>query len=471
MQTLERIHTWAKACPDRIAYCYSDRSLSYAGLWDGAERLAAALRGREAPRVILYGGKEPEMLVGMLACLLAGKTYVPVSDDTPSERFDQILGLAQPCMVLTAGMKLLSADAHQINRLPDPALGEIPAEPELPAYLIFTSGSTGAPKGVPISRKNLDHFSEWICQLEPMKLPAPARVMNQASFSFDLSVADLYYSLCGGHTLFGLPKSAASDPAEIYAFLRENAIEASVCTPTFLKLCLLEPSFRAENLPSLKVVYSCGETLETGTAAKLLERFPQLRLINAYGPTEATSAVCAVEITSEMLFGNRPLPVGRLDNAACEITLSEDEIILKGESVFSGYFDGSMGGYFMENGLASYRTGDLGSIEGEFLYCKGRRDRQIKWKGYRIELDEIEQVIQGVPGVINCAVVAKRTNTGVVRLIKAFLVLEAGRNLDQIRKELALKLPDYMIPKSMVQTDQIPETENGKTDRKRLEAL
>lgn len=471
MHTLERIHNWAKLAPNRIAYCGAGRSLSYAALWDGAERLAGALSGKSADRVILYGEKEPELLMAMLGCLLAGKTYVPVSDDTPRERFAQLLCSTQPCLVWFADARPPVGDAVGISSLLFARSYPLSCEQEhvQPAYLIFTSGSTGKPKGVPISRQNLDHFSSWICCLEPMRLQAPARVLNQASFQFDLSVADIYYSLCSGHTLFGLPKCAFSDPARIYAFLQSNDIEAAVCTPTFLKLCLLEPTFREQMLPSLRLIYSCGETLEVGTAARLLERFPGLRLINAYGPTEATSAVCAVEITKDMLTDASGLPVGRLSDAACRIEISHEEIILKGKSVFSGYLNADDRGIDSENGVSCFHTGDLGLIAGDLLYCKGRRDRQIKWKGYRIELDEIEQAILSVPGVSNCAVITRRTETGVVRLIKAFVVMETDLTVEALRQKISEKLPQYMIPKSIERIDAIPVTGNGKTDRRRLE--
>lgn len=474
MQTLDRIRAWAETFPDRTAYCSPGGSLTYGALWAGAARLSSALRALPEDRMILFGAKEPEMVIGILGCLLAGKTYIPLSDDTPSERVQRIAEAIRPCRLLTAGKTLPGAASLRIGRLlkdPPPAASAWARPADRPAYIIFTSGSTGVPKGVPISRGNLDHFVRWISGLEPLRLEPPARVLNQARFSFDLSVADLYFSLCGGHTLYALPADTGADPARLTEYMRDSRIEAAVCTPTFLKLCLIDPEFKRGCLPSLRVVYSCGETLEPGTARKLLQRFPDLRLLNAYGPTEATSAVCAAEITAAILEENRPLPVGELDHAACEITLTDGEITLKGNSVFSGYFDGSSGGYYEEGGRPCFRTGDLGWIEGNRLYCKGRRDRQIKWKGYRIELDEIEQTILTVPGVTNAAVCAKRNEEGVVRLIKAFVVLESGMTAEALRQRLRNQLPPYMIPKSITETDAIPINANGKIDRKRLEEL
>lgn len=473
MQILSKLRGWAASAPDRTAYIGADRRISYGELWQAAARLAAALTRYDAPAALLYGEKEPEILIGIVACLLAGKAYVPVSPQTPPERLGQILQALGDCPVLCGETDCPAPESISIRALLDAegaVLCPAPDESGL-AYIIFTSGSTGVPKGVPISRKNLDHFAAWISALRPMQLPAPARVLNQASFSFDLSTADLCYALCGGHTLYGMDPRLPEAPEALLAFLRENELQVLVCTPTFLKLCLTDRSFCGESLPALRVVYSCGEVLENAAAEKLLRRFPGLRLLNAYGPTEATSAVCAVEITPELAAAPEALPVGVLIDAACEIRISEGEIVLKGDSVFAGYLDGSAGGSFQEQGTPCFRTGDLGSIQNGLLYCHGRGDRQIKWKGYRIELDEVEQAIGSLNGVANCAVVAKKNEAGIVRLVKAFVVPEGELTVEALRRNLAQKLPAYMLPKSIQFLEELPVTKNGKTDRRKLEEL
>ena len=275
--------------------------------------------------------------------------------------------------------------------------------------------------------------------------------------------------------LLALDPALTSDPAGLHNFWKNSGINVAVCTPTFLKLCLTDPEFSASGIPSLRTVYSCGERLDSALAARLLHRFPDLSLINAYGPTEATSAVCAVTITKEMTEAEL-LPAGELSTAACEIVIDEGEIVLKGKSVFSGYLDSVKGGWFLENGKNCYRTGDLGKIQEGYLYCIGRMDRQIKWKGYRIELDEIEHVMSTLPGVQSCAVVAKHAPSGEVRAIKAYVVpteeedryAVSGRE-QALRILLADKLPPYMLPKTIEYVDALPVNANGKTDRKELE--
>ncbi len=480
MMTIERIRRQAAQHPERTAYRFRGSTLTYGELLDRAGALAGALQARRCRTCVLYGGKEPEMPTAILGCLLGGVTYVPVSEATPKERLRRIL--------LASGADcVISSRPPQSDLVPWLSLQELLSfgaglssapEPFGPAYIIFTSGSTGEPKGVPISRENLDNFTDWITSIPELTGETVCRVLNQASFSFDLSVADLYYAFCGGHELVALDPALTADPAGLHEFWRNGSINVSVCTPTFLKLCLTDPEFDSRHLPDLRTVYSCGESLPSAVAAKLLQRFPELSLINAYGPTEATSAVCAVTITKQTTQ-QEILPAGEIASAACEIIIEDGEIVLKGRSVFSGYLGALNGGWYREKGRNCFRTGDLGEIRDGYLYCTGRKDRQIKWKGYRIELDEIEQTIDALPGVRSCAVIAKRSPTGEVRTVKAFVEPEEnslcityvnGREED-LRSALAEKLPAYMLPKTIVFMEKLPVTPNGKLDRKILEEM
>lgn len=476
MQTLNKIRTWAETSPDRIAYEYGHWRLTYGALWKLASDLAGALAGLETRRVILYGQKEPELIAGMLGCLLSGKAYVPVTDTIPRDRFLQICTATGAGLVLSEGEEvdcglpwrsaagLIAEAAVSTRTLPS-------AKPEDTAYIMFTSGSTGVPKGVPISRENLDHFTGWISGLQGLKDLEGGRVLNQAGFSFDLSVADLYFSLCGGHTLVGLPTELTGDPAALYAFLRRSACHLMVCTPTFLKLCLLAEDFDAAHISTLGFVYSCGEPLERTTAARLLARFPDCCLINAYGPTEATSAVCGLRITKQMTESEQLLPVGRISTAACTIEIRDGEIVLQGKSVFSGYLNADNSNLYPEKGIYTYRTGDLGRIRDDLLYCLGRKDRQVKWMGYRIEPEELECHLAALPEVEACAVIPKLRAGGTVQMLQAYVVLRPGGTPEQVKKALSAKVPAYMIPKRIISIPSMPVNQNGKTDRKALEEI
>ena len=434
---LDKIAENAEKYPLRTAYRVNGRSITYRELWEKAKEKAQTLRkGGKAP-FIIYDTKEIETFIDIVACLLAGRPYVPIRYTTPPERVKEIIKTIQTCEIKDGT-----------------------------AYIIFTSGSTGKPKGVPVSTGNLDNFAQWISTLKPLAEYAGCNVLNQASFSFDLSVADMYYSLFNGHSLIEMDLDPAEEYSDIIPLFVREKINVAMLTPTFIRLCLLDESFSASNCPELRCIYSCGEVLDKKTARKLLDRFPSLRLINAYGPTEATSAVSGIVITEAMLQDDRPLPVGDMNTNATEIAIYDDEIVLKGKSVSPGYLGGLDGGFFTENGMQCYRTGDLGYIHDGRLYCLGRRDSQIKYKGYRIELMDIENNIAVIPGVLECAV------TGSSKTVKAFVVTEKNEyDSCYIKAELKKRVPDYMIPRTIEILDKLPMNQNGKIDRKELAEL
>ena len=440
---LEKIAESVEKYPLRTAYKVGDKSIIYRELWEKANAKAGQLREEGKGPVILYDTEEIETFTTIVACLLAGRPYVPINRTTPPQRVEEITKAIQTSDIA-----------------------------EDTAYIIFTSGSTGKPKGVPISTENLDNFTQWISVLKPLSEYAGCNVLNQASFSFDLSVADMYYSLCNGHSLIEMDLDAAEEYSGIVSLFAQEKINVAMLTPTFIRLCLLDESFCAEKCTELKCIYSCGELLDKKTARKLLSRFPSLKLINAYGPTEATSAVSGIVITEAMLQDDRPLPVGDMKTNAVDIVIDDGKIVLKGKSVSQGYLGGLNGGFFSENGLQCYRTGDLGYIHEGMLYCTGRKDSQVKYNGYRIELMDIENNIISIPGILECAVIAKYTENNTVKTIKAFVTAETkALNPAYIRNELSKKIPGYMIPRTIEILDRLPVNQNGKIDRKALTEL
>ncbi len=464
---LERFEAAAAASPEKTAYTGCGRSVSYGFLIREATFYGEMLRRQGTGPVLLYGTKEPEMVVAMLACLYAGRPYVPIHPASPAARVERIRALTGSGILI----RTVPAEACPAEGISLASLKGFADDPPLPqrgdtAYIIFTSGSTGEPKGVPISVSNLETFTQWICSLEPLRSYRAVHVMNQASFSFDLSVADLYYSLCGGHTLIGLDREITADYEGVFGLLRQA--EVAVATPTFIRLCLLDPSFRADRFPRLGCVYLCGEALDPATVRRLFAAFPSLCVLNAYGPTEATSAVSAIRITPEMAAGDGILPVGRVGSFATQVEIRDGEIVLRGDSVFGGYLSGGPGGFFTEDGVPCYRTGDLGFIRDGLLYCAGRKDDQIKWKGYRIELGEIEAALNREPCVQAAAVVAKRNADGTVKTVRAYVVPRGSFDAKALRQALLRDLPAYMLPRSIEAIDALPVNRNGKIDRKAL---
>lgn len=448
--------------PNRIAYRVNNDSITYGELWNKANFNADLLKRQGTSPVIIYGHKEINVVISILSCIIANRTYVPIGLCTPLYRIKKIIELTNSNLLLTErNISIENTECISINELTKYKSKTINAFDNNIVYIIFTSGSTGEPKGVPISKDNLNNFITWENSLEPLCNYKNINVLNQASFSFDLSVADFYYSLCNGHTLIALDNDIQEDYDETFKVFKD--IDVAVMTPSFMKMCLINNDFNFKNYPNFKCVYFCGEQLEVKTVKKIFEDFPELQIINAYGPTEATSAVSAKLITKDMLEEDI-LPVGEVGNFATDIIIDNDEIVLKGKSVFQGYLGNSER---KESKDTFYRTGDIGYIKDGNLYCKGRKDNQVKYLGYRIELNDIENNLLKINDVKDCAVIAKYNSNNIVKTIKAFVV--TSKDKKYIKDELSKLLPHYMIPKTIVLMNRLPINQNGKIDRKALE--
>ncbi len=461
---INRIKEIVENNPNKKAYVVNNESITYNNLWNDANKYSDLLKRQGTSPIIIYGHKEINMIISILSCILANRTYIPIGPCTPIYRIKQIINQTGSELILTDRELDIDIDICKLEELDKYQSNDIKENSNEIVYIIFTSGSTGDPKGVPISKENLNNFITWENNIYPLSEYKDINVLNQASFSFDLSVADLFYSLCNGHTLIALDNDIKEDYEGTFEILKK--VNVTFTTPSFMKMCLINNDFNYNNYPNLKCTYFCGEKLETKTVRKLFEAFPNINIINAYGPTEATSAVSSILITKDMLT-NDLLPVGEVNKFATDILIENDEIILKGKSVFSGYLGNYLGGFYKDNNINCYKTGDIGYIKDNKLYCKGRKDNQIKYLGYRIELDDIENNINKIKDVKECAVIAKYNEQKTVKSIKAFVV--TNKDKDYIKDELNKLLPHYMIPKSIIIKDKLPINQNGKIDRKKLE--
>lgn len=464
---IEKLLKSARDNPYKIAYKIDDEKITYKELYSKSLYYSNLLKREGNKPVILYGHKEINMIIGIISCILANRTYIPVELGTPSERIKEIMKISDASLVLT-NHRIENIKTTRLSTLENYKDKSIIENDNDIVYIIFTSGSTGVPKGVPISKENLDNFVRWISHNSTLSKYKGIKVLNNASFSFDLSVADLFYSLCNGHTLVAYSFNVVNDYDKIFEVYKKERIVFSVLTPTIAKLTLLNPNFNANNYPYLECLYFCGEQLDKSLVNKIIGAFPKIKILNAYGPTEATSAVSMIRIKKNMLDKDY-LPVGEVDKSATDIEIKSKEILLKGKSVFNGYLGMKSRNHYKENGVNCYKTGDVGFIDDNELYCLGRKDHQIKYKGFRIELGEIENQLKSINKVKDAIVLSKQNDLGVITTIKAYVITRLTE--EEIKNELRKTLPYYMIPKSFVFLKRFPINKNGKVDRKELSKL
>lgn len=483
MNLIERIDHWGEVTPRKVAQVSGDRSLTYGALRTRSDSVASylvrTLRNDGSPVAVL-GHREPEMLIAFLASVKAGHPYIPIDTALPSHRIAKIIASAGAKVVLTPESMAATKEVRTPLRYP----GLNPADPY---YIIFTSGSSGEPKGVSITLDCLTTFVDWMLA-EHSFLTSEETFLNQAPFSFDLSVMDLYLSLVTGGTLFSVSRDLLADPKRLYQQLTTSGITTWVSTPSFAQMCLAERGFGRAMLPHLRRFLFCGETLAPEIAAQLLSRFPEAQVWNTYGPTEATVATTSVRVDRALLERYSPLPVGFpmpgttitvTDADGAPVTPGErGEIIIAGKNVSPGYFgrtDLTDRSFFQAGEKRAYRTGDWGRFRDGMLFFEGRMDHQIKLNGYRIELGDLEANLRALPGVRDAAVILK-TKNGVGQSLTAFLILSEPPTTSDfetgnaIRRQLAERLPSYMLPKKFRFVETFPRTENGKTDREKLAA-
>src|SRR6266487_6292343 len=481
MKLIERIDRWAAVGPEATAHISDGRTLTYGELRRHSDALACHLTerlGEDRRPIAVLGHREPEMLIAFLGAVKSGRPYVPLDTALPQQRIDKILATSGAALTLTP------EDTAQFSASNAPTPANRVGRDD-PFYILFTSGSTGEPKGVIITLACLEHFLAWMIA-EQRFTELGETFLNQAPFSFDLSVMDLYCSLVTGGTLFSISRDLVANPKMLYRAIANSGVTTWVSTPSFAQMCLVEEKFGEAMLPRVRRFLFCGETLAPQTAARLLKRFPGAEVWNTYGPTEATVATTSVRIDHTILEKYSPLPVGRVmpgteifvvnENREVLPTNKRGESIIAGPNVSPGYLarpDLTGNAFFRYRGQHAYRTGDRGRFRDNLLFFEGRVDEQIKLYGYRIELGDVEANLRALAPVRD-SVVIPVVKDGATQSLAAFVVLNARDEAshfelaNKLRKQLGERLPAYMLPRKFVFLDAFPMTANGKVNRASL---
>jgi amino acid adenylation domain-containing protein/non-ribosomal peptide synthase protein (TIGR01720 family) len=467
--------------PDATALVCGQRSWSYRGLDEAANRLANLLaeQGSGPGQCVgLLFSRSAEAIVSILAVLKTGAAYLPIDPALPTARMEFMVGDAAPIAVLTTGglvarldgcdLLVIDVDDPRIDAYPCTGLPE-PAPDDL-AYLIYTSGTTGVPKGVAVAHRNV---TQLVASLPDGLLPERAQVWSQwHSYSFDVSVWEIFGALLRGGRLVVVPESVARSPEDLHALLVAEEVTVLGQTPSAAGM------LPAQGLESTALMVA-GEACPV----ELMDRWAARRvMINAYGPTEATVYAA---MSAPLTAGSGVAPIGFPVPGAALFVLDGwlrpvspgvvGELYVAGRGVASGYARraGLSASRFVAcpfggSGERMYRTGDLvcWGADGQLRYL-GRADEQVKIRGYRIELGEVQAALAGLDGVEQAAVIAREDRRGDRRLV-GYVTGTADQG--ELRTALAERLPAYMVPAAVVVLPALPLTVNGKLDKRALPA-
>lgn len=508
----------------RPALVVDSKSLSYASLRGMVCKIAAAIHALQRdqkpfPLVGVFAHRSETAYASVLGSLAAGKGYVPLNPKFPLERTLQMLSLSG-CTTLIVGREcfhqlpaLLKAADRPLNIiLPDTAsLKEPPSQNphhrflfgnQLPgeeavsfeenpsttslAYLLFTSGSTGVPKGVPVSQGNVRSYVDYIC--ERYNVSEQDRFSQQFDLTFDLSAHDMFVCWERGACLYCVPEQSVMAPAK---FIRDVQLTMWFSVPSVAgllsKMRLLSPGI----FPSLRCSLFCGEPLSASYARSWQAAAPNSIVENLYGPTEATIAIAHYRWDSQRSpqeCVNGIVPIGQIfegqqfrvtDSRGESVPIGDPgELCLSGSQVTTGYWNNSekTRQQFVLLPAAGnqlwYRTGDLIKQDSAGNVCYlGRIDHQVKVRGYRVELQEIESVLRKACGTDQVVSVPWPVNNGSADGVVAFV--SGVRDLDKasVLASCSALLPDYMVPKNIYLIDELPLNSNQKIDRGKLASL
>ncbi|WP_406476369.1 amino acid adenylation domain-containing protein [Streptomyces platensis] len=490
----------ARLHPDRTALEGAGESWTYAQLDRAVDALADRLTAdgvTPGDRVGVYAPKTPATVIALYAALRAGAVAAPLDTADPPERTARMIRNAGLSLLVTVDRALTGAQraatrardgapadedalGHGLHRLrilaPEERPAPLPAPTDSGGYLLFTSGSTGWPKGVLLSHENVAHYALWAAG--EFGLTPDDRIGSQAALTFDLTTFDLFSAAAAGACTVLMPDLLRAFPRDVVGWLTEQRITAFMAVPSLYHNMLQQGGIADAPPPALRIAAFGGEAF----APELLERY--LRLLdgvpfyNLYGPTE-TNACTYYRVPADWT-ADRELPIGRgIGGVHIEVldedgapTDGEGEIHIAGPVVFQGYLRGGAPDdptttVTCRDGVArrAYASGDLGRITPDGLvFLRGRRDNQVKRRGHRIDLMDVENAVLELPRIGTAAVVAKDgPHAGE---IWAYAQTDATER--EVLAALREVLPRRMLPDRIVPLATLPTTTSGKVDRRAL---
>ena len=477
---------------------------------DQVGRLLVDLGISHGGRVVYFLNRSIDCIVATVGILKSGAAYVPLDQKTPLVRWQRIMQDAAPRAVICNSVtlketlaRIVEQDIHPYIICLDPrasqpasdemlffreeilaASGVLPREESLDdiSYVLYTSGSTGVPKGVMITHGNVRNYIEWAIRY--FNITADDRILGTAPFYFDMSTFDIFCCLASGATLCLATNDVLLFPENLVRFIEQERVTLWKGVSSLLMYMCRAQVVQPGRMTTLRTVIFAGEPLDAQYLANWMEAFPETLFFNGYGPTEATGVSLCYRVDSIPKPG-QPIPIGRPCKEAQVVLVGEDglpaapteigELCIAGPCLAKGYLNDVEKTRRLFTppppgcehlGDRIYHTGDLvrQADDGNYLFVS-RKDHQVKWMGYRIELAEIEINLMAHPQVRDAVVLLMNmAGDGLTELIAFF---EADESLypSTIVKFLGSRLPPYMIPKRFIQMKSIPRNDRGKIAR------
>jgi D-alanine--poly(phosphoribitol) ligase subunit 1 len=475
---IDRFLSNAASRPDHPAVVVNGTTVTYERLEERVRRLAAVFASLPGPSVAIALPQGVEAYAAMFAAGMAGRHYTPLNVSAPIAKLRRVVRVLQPDVIVAAAkLAAMLAEETLHAAVVDPAslprvdLLQGPGRRHEIAYVIFTSGSTGTPKGVVISRRALDHYVEWIvtsCTVRP-----DDRMSQYANIAFDLSVLDIYGTLCSGATLY--PVLGQGDRLWPARMIEREKITVWNSVPSVLSMMMQGRELSGARLGSVRLFTFCGEPLMPEHLQALFHACPNAEVQNTYGPTEATVSMTCLRMSSSNYRAacdvsvaiGQPIP-GMGLHLAGGAHEDEGEIVITGPQLATRYWqepeqtDRAFRTVTVDGKpVTGYFTGDWAQRRNGHLFFKDRVDFQVKVRGFRIELDEVTAALRDCGWPVAC--VFKRGDA-----LAAVVEQSEGKHFDEaaLRTALASRLEVHAIPELIRVIDQLPRSENDKLDRR-----
>jgi amino acid adenylation domain-containing protein len=501
---------YAAENPGRVAAKHKEKTITYKELNEKSNRIAHYLieQGLETDSMVaLYLPRGIEMLAAIIGVFKAGGAYLPIELDYPIERIQYMIKDAEVRIIikdresqqkqledelmgdLMSSLRILYLED---NRQLEQCLVENPPNKSTPdnyAYMIYTSGTTGQPKGVIIHQQGM--INHLYAKINDLSINEKDRLAQTASPCFDISVWQFLAPLLKGGATVIFDYEVVLNPEAMLKGLQRERITIFESVPSLMAV-FLEMLETCENsqLNDLRWMIPTGEAVQPSLVRDWFKHYPKIKLLNAYGPTEASDDITHYMITSTADVGQSSVSIGKpiqnmriyiLDKnlSLCPIGV-RGEICVAGLGVGKGYWKDPEKtkhvfipnpygrGFVNQDYAILYRTGDIGYFrEDGNVECLGRIDNQVKIRGFRIELEEIEKIMLEHPSLKECAVLVKKSEKTADSIV-AFLVEKEPIDIEKLKAFILRYLPSYMLPSAFVQLKQLPLGRTGKVDRKAL---